>query len=546
MAGGWQVDKVTTISHSDVHQIFAARMPRAIREREILRVAAGLGGDGGERGAAKARKEVLKWVQKRVGDRLPETAWKYGEFEKHMGGRDCKAVHITDGPTDLWAIRSNDPDKNVAQRIWTTEVVIGFAGTQNALFSLRLFASSPETDLRSVERAVPGLLRQLVNRCGLYQGTRRLTPEPWLVKSDGDIEDLIDALLDQSRREPIFVLTIPTNAVDPIAPLIDPKPLSRAMLGLARVVVLPAHFTWALTERVGKRLSVFGGAIRTYLPGFTEDADPYDHALFLGERLSSSTNVRQVSVTLRQIAAAESLRKLRLGSDVLSFSTVQAHSLVAIARLNRESTTTKKRLIAEIKNMEESLKKSENELEWFAEQHDRAEKTAKELEKKLNVAELRIQHLIAQLATHDDKPDSNIPLPDTWVNFSDWCEIYLKGRVLLSPRARREVSAPLFEDVAIAGRCLLWLANDYHQGRLKGNAGSLRGPIEGGLKNDRCGADQFRFGWQEKQINVEWHIKNGGNTRDPSRCLRIYYFWDEASQQVVIASMPAHIRTGAT
>ena len=45
---------------------------------------------------------------------------------------------------------------------------------------------------------------------------------------------------------------------------------------------------------------------------------------------------------------------------------------------------------------------------------------------------------------------------------------------------------------------------------------------------------------------VEWHIKNGGNTRDPRRCLRIYYFWDEDSQQVVIATMPAHIQTGAT
>ena len=40
--------------------------------------------------------------------------------------------------------------------------------------------------------------------------------------------------------------------------------------------------------------------------------------------------------------------------------------------------------------------------------------------------------------------------------------------------------------------------------------------------------------------------ENGGNTRDPRRCLRIYYFWDEESQMVVIATMPAHIRTGAT
>ncbi len=533
-------------SHSDTLQPLATRTPRAVREREILRVAAILGGDGGEQGAAKARKEVLKWVQKRVGDHLPEAAWKYDEFEKYIGGRDCKAVHVTDGSTDLWAIRSNDPDKNIAQRVWTTEVVIGFAKMQNARFSLRLLASSPEADLQNIERAVPGLLRQLANGCGLFQGVRRLTSEPWIVESNGDTEGLIDVLLDPSRREPVFVLTVPTSTADSVAPLIAPKPLARAMLGLARVVVLPACFTWVLTERLGKRLSVFGGAIRAYLPGFTEDANPYDHALFLRERLSSPTSIRQISITLRQIAAAESLRKLRLGHDVLSFSMVQARSLGSVARLERENTTGTKKLITEIENIKESLRKSESEQEWFAEQHDRAEKTAKELGQKLSVANLRIQHLTAQLATHDDKPDSNIPLPNNWANFSDWCEMHLKDRVLLSPRARREVSAPLFEDVAVAGRCLLWLANDYRQGRLESNAGSLRGPIESGLKNDRCGADQFKFGWQGKQFNVRWHIKNGGNTRDPMRCLRIYYFWDDASQQVVIASMPAHIHTDAT
>ena len=117
--------------------------------------------------------------------------------------------------------------------------------------------------------------------------------------------------------------------------------------------------------------------------------------------------------------------------------------------------------------------------------------------------------------------------------------------MLLSSKARRGVKAPLFEDVGMAARCLLWLANDYRQGRLEGNS-DLRNSMEGGLKNEPCGADGFKFDWQGRQIDVAWHIKNGGNTRHPERCLRIYYFWDEGSQRVVIASMPAHIRSDAT
>ena len=170
-----------------------------------------------------------------------------------------------------------------------------------------------------MERAVPGLLRQLAKECGLRAG--RLTPEPWIVESDDDSERLIALLLDPSRTGPVFVLTVPPSAAGPFAPLMDPVPLARAMLGLAEVVALPARFTWTSTERSGKRLSVFGGAIRAYLAGFTEDAGPHDHALFLAERLSSPTSVQKASADLRQMATAESLRMFRLGHDVLSFST---------------------------------------------------------------------------------------------------------------------------------------------------------------------------------------------------------------------------------
>ena len=45
----------------------AARRLPTVHQREILRVAATLDGDSGEQATARARKEVLKWVQKRVG-----------------------------------------------------------------------------------------------------------------------------------------------------------------------------------------------------------------------------------------------------------------------------------------------------------------------------------------------------------------------------------------------------------------------------------------------------------------------------------------------
>jgi hypothetical protein len=241
---------------------------------------------------------------------------------------------------------------------------------------------------------------------------------------------------------------------------------------------------------------------------------------------------------------------LRLGHDVLSYAAVRAHSLdLRRAQLQQEGASDAQQLIAaqaQIAALNKDLEKALQDQQWLSDEHKAAEDRAHIAERQLAAANYRIQQLLDQIRGRGENPDANIPLPGSWAEFADWCDQYLVGRVLLSPRARQEVKAPLFKDVAQAARCLLWLANEYRERRLNGGNGDLRVPVESGIRNERCGADAFPFEWQGSRRDVEWHIKNGGNTRDPARCLRIYYFWDEASRQAVIASMPAHIRTGAT
>ncbi len=138
-----------------------------------------------------------------------------------------------------------------------------------------------------------------------------------------------------------------------------------------------------------------------------------------------------------------------------------------------------------------------------------------------------------------------LPPPASWKEFPTWCETHLADRLVLSPRARNTIKKTRYEDFGTAAKCLLWLAGDYRRARLEGAGDDLRGPIGSGLWNDRCGGDSFPFDWSGKRVEVEWHVKNGGNTTDPARCLRIYYFWDEADSRVVVASMPDHIPNGA-
>lgn len=537
------------VSVPEVRDLLSSRKSTAVREREILRVAASLGGKEPQHAAMDARKEVLKWLQKRTSRHLPPTAWEYGSFEHFSGGRNCLGVRISDDTSDIWAIRADDPDKLVPSRVWTTEVVIGYVPHKNVLLSLRLIVASPETDL-SVAPAVPGLVHQICDRTGLTRRNIPLKPTPWLVESDEDTESLIDTILDPVRDVPVLVLSVPEHQPDTYSTSIDALSLARATIGLALVVVLPARLTWKLTDRFGKRLSVFNGAARSYLPGFSEDSDPYGHELLLAETINSPQDANTHKERLQRLAARESLRSFKLGDEVLSFAAVRAASLDRarehLEKHDAKDTDKLKIALEQIRAYEEDLRKSDEFQLFLSDEHQSAEKRATTAEERFASANYRIRQLTSQLRERGQYPDADLALPTKWEGLVDWCDQHLVGRFSLSARARREVKNPAFADVKTAAKCLLWLANDYRDRRLSGGDRDLKGSIDGGLSNERCGSDCFIVDWRGTKVDVQWHIKNGGNTRDPRRCLRIYYFFDEASKEVVVASMPAHIRTDAT
>src|SRR5271154_5019042 len=120
----------------------AARMPKVVREHEILRVTATIASDGTTNSTNAARREILAWAENRSGGRLPKEAWEHKDFEYFSGGRNSIGVRIEKDTADIWAIRADDPDKHVAGRIWTTEVVIGTITNQPPRFSVRLLVVS--------------------------------------------------------------------------------------------------------------------------------------------------------------------------------------------------------------------------------------------------------------------------------------------------------------------------------------------------------------------------------------------------------------------
>lgn len=523
---------------------------KVVRERDILRIFGTIGSQKLDGPVELVRGSVLRWVEQQIGRALPEAAYNGVEFEQLAGGRYCSAVRLMENSKDIWAVRVDVPDKDVAQRVWTAEVVIATVSLQHIFLSLRLILSSPETTPPIIP-AVPKFIGEIATLTGLFRSLDQIHSTPWIVQDDADAEELIDALVDTERQLPHIVVSLMDEQSAGNAPQLNARALARATVGLAKVVILPNAFTKKLIERLGRRLSVYDGAIRVYLPGFTADSSPYSrHQLLMSDRLRENKGPEKIASILRKLVADDSVRRLRLGREVVTFATIREMSLKSnLDKLKNEGATDIEQLAAankQIEKLRDDLRKANDAEQWLSDEHQLAEERAANAEAQVNAASYRIQQLLQQIKSSGENPDANIPLPESWTDFADWCDQNLVGRVLLTPRARREIKNPQYQDVQLAAKCLLWLANDYHERRLSGGDGDLRVPIAEGIKNDRCGSDSFKTQWRGTNVDVEWHIKSGGNTRNPARCLRIYYFWDETNMQVIIASMPAHLTTGAS
>jgi hypothetical protein len=530
-----------------VEKSSAAFRRQRVKEYEILRARAQLPDE--EDAVKEARSSVLRWAQARSGWHFPQEAWEFKDFEHYSGGRNSIGVRIQSDESDIWALRADDPDKYVPGRAWTTEVVIGIMKGQLPRFSTRLLCYTKEDEL-NISPHTPNFVFNIAQSQGLYLDGKRLQAGAEYISSDIEAEFFIDRLLDSGRKLPIFVLTTPDNSIS-IDPLLDAEKLARACMGTAEIVVLPAQYTWRLTERVHKERSVFNGSVRAYLPGFSEDANPYLHRLVLNQYLGNTGQVEQCQRWLRSLAAMESVRNTPLGRDVLSFADVRNASFKeAQDRLEHEGASDAEKLAAarsRIAALEQQYEQAKAAQDYFDSEHKVAEERAEAAEEQARASAFRIQQLLTQINDSGNATNGQDLFPTCWDDFVSWCDTALAGRVTLAPRARKGIRSPLFEDPTLAARCLNWLATAARDRRIAGGDGSLGEEyIESGIKNTHCGSDQFDLLWQGQLHTADWHIKNGGNTREPRRCLRIYYFWDSASQQIVVADMPAHRVTGAS
>jgi hypothetical protein len=518
------------------------------------------------RSFSDARSEVLRWIANRAGRKLPKSAWDGQTFELEEVGAQRTAAVALDQPV-YWAARLDDADKEVPQRVWTTEVGIGQREDGSILFGCRLLCVTRGEDA-PFPRSIPGFVRYFAEKERAMLDGRTLSIEPWIVEDEESVDEMVSLLRAPSRQADVVVLALPDGSSDPKETLIPAHAITKTIVGTAHVVILTGPASFHLSDRVGKEFSVFRQAIRTYRPGFDPDEDePFSHPLALPHRINSwpggGAGAYEKFLVWRTLAASVSIRdasqKLpsftevrRVAAEVkISSARQSGSSTLDLLKLAEEEITALRKALDEERETNAGL--------WKIAEQERDQAQAEALQAKETNKHLRyrIEQIEERIKDSGVGQPGHVEIPTKLDSFGKWCEAHLAGSIVIHNRALQGVNKSEYDDVALIYKALLALRDYYVPMRRNGGLdrkgayeaecqklGVEEQPTFSGPRAGEEGETYFvRYAGQ--RVELDRHLKKG-NSRDPRRCFRLYFFWDEDDQQVVVGWLPSHLDTRLT
>lgn len=533
----------------------AGARPALQRVRTIAQITGRLAG-APDAAARTARQAILAWFETKLRQELPAEAWEFKSFALDRVGETASVVAL-ESP-DYWALCYEHADHAVPGRRWSVEATVAVPPQGGrAQFGLRLRARLHPNDT-DFEFRLPRFVRDIAAAPGLDDDGVALDETPLFIDDADGVADLVALLENPARRRPVHVVTLPNFQNDPRTAVIDTARLQRACLGVAHVAVLTSDAAFHLTDTIGRELSVFGGAVRTYRPGFTRTTtDPYAHPLSLMRTIETwgEQGPRDFEGFLIAQAFEESAARRDLDESLPRFVDVQkAALLLRHERIRKTDADARAQLAVLEERLANAIRDSEGWQALALEEEEKRRKIEDDLAARnaeLHGCLARIAALEAQLAAGGRAAEE--ALPRALSEIPAWVERQMAGRLVLHRRAIRGLKDAAFADAELIARVLQLLAGPFRDARIKGGL-ERKSAFEDGLRamhlemsrslsNGREGeaGDAYFVDYNGQRHKLALHIKNNANTRDPSRCLRIYFFWDDATQKVVVGSLPAHL-----
>ena len=213
------------------------------------------------------------------------------------------------------------------------------------------------------------------------------------------------------------------------------------------------------------------------------------------------------------------------------------------------------RLALALGELEEARESAETDRRFLDEELSRAKAEIYRLTKLLDKAG-------SEAAGGNGVPAANgmtVPLPEdvSYGSLPKWAAEHFDGRLALHPRALRALEDAQFDDVELVYRSVELLGTRYWQMRTRSNDSDAPRQeygeaLERLFLEDTPSAsgsamglarDSFDIDWDGRRLTMDRHLKNRAKARDPRRCFRLYFTWDDVSRSVLIGHLPGHLRT---
>lgn len=514
----------------------------------------------------QASQKVYSWGRNKFKNVIKGVPW----FEKltcFNGKRDGSELDILMlREKGIFALRAEHPDSTIAGRMWVTDVEIKVED-EKCLFGVKLSVTSPQSCEEVIPFSCPVFVKWIANEIGLID-VAFVKKQPTLIETVQQVDEFANLLCNSKRQMPVFLITACNNPEIAMYQgyMLDTKRMAESLYGWAHVFAITQEMSECLIENVGKSWAAFDGAVRIYYPGVDFDTENcYDHPL-ITQRNINLKNIESEDESgcmmeiIQRINKSVATRKILWKNYGIDFFSTEYQKYL---QLQRETGKESIELLTSYKKQVEQIESQRDEYaaiaDSYADDLEIMKKKADAQQQTLGWQRSRIISMEKQLEQLSGKKYSEI-IPDnaTYEGIPEWINTHYRDRLFLHNRAKKSLKSAVFEDVTLVYRCLKLLATSYYEYRLgmidRDEFNTQCRQVDAGL-DESCAITDVRAGLQGdtyfvmydgKRRKLERHLRKGGGGKDPRNQLRIYFFWDDEKQLVVIGDLPEHLDTRAT
>ncbi len=497
---------------------------------------------------------IFSYLREKVPN-LPGDIFSFDSYE-HPSGVLLSTEKIQTSTLKIWACRLSEPDAAVPGRTWSVELLIG-EPTDKVVFASRLSCFSRNLDFY-FEPGVPRVYKDIAAKNILFGDGVRLQRSPTDITNEDELAWLLALINNKRRTRDVIAIACDETG----ASVLNPNSFANRLCGIAHIVRIFPEASFKLSDNIGRHLSVFDCGARVYRPtSQVENDEPFRHPLYTRRRLqtidagranltiareafrtSAEGSLREQAVpSFIQLRSANSTFRLAEQKEVVSYAITVDGLLkqLEIAKTGKEAAEAQAREALDLAMQEETFRK-------------RAEEE-RDMERSRAMAIMaRVRHLEERVTS---TPTQQIR-PKNYEDIQGWLESQFAGRLRLHSRALRALRDAEYENVELVCELLELLAIDYVDSKL-GNRDAWAKfeteltrsgvQISKSISESRAGeqGEEYFVNIAGRKEFLEWHIKKG-TSRNPKKDLRIYFFWDEVAEEVVVGYLPGHLDTRLT